>query len=110
MLIRVFIKRNIKEGKEREFFALIRKIRAIATEKEGYISGETLVSLDDPRKIMVTSSWESLEDWLSWKESEERKSIDARLEAIQETSTMYDPFVLSKYRISVQKGFKDYSD
>ena len=110
MLVRVFIKRHMKEGNEREFFALIRKMRAIATEQEGYISGETLVSLEEPRKMMVTSSWESIEDWLKWKESEKRKSIDTRLEELQETPTLYDPFVLSKYRISVQKGFKDYSE
>jgi heme-degrading monooxygenase HmoA len=110
MLIRVFIKRQIKEGKEMESFALVRKLRSVAMEQEGYISGETLVSTEAPRRIMVTSTWQSLENWTSWKESEERKKIDSRLEELQETSTVYDPYVFSKYRISVQKDFKDYSD
>ena len=44
MLVKVFIKRNIKKGKEKEAFALIKKLRFKAMNQEGHISGENLVT------------------------------------------------------------------
>ena len=78
MLVKVFIKRNIKEGKEKEVFALIKKLRFKAMNQEGYISGENLVSTNDPQELMVVSTWQSIENWTKWKESDERKNIDAQ--------------------------------
>jgi hypothetical protein len=45
MIVKVMIKRKIKEGKAREVFALLNKFRADAMNQKGYISGETLISL-----------------------------------------------------------------
>ena len=109
MLVKVFIKRNIKEGKEKEVFALIKKLRFKAMNQEGYISGENLVSTNDPQELMVVSTWQSIENWTKWKESDERKNIDAQLEELQSAPTAYESFVFSKYRISVQTGFSDFA-
>lgn len=108
MLVKVFIRRHFKEGKDREVFRLLKKIRLKAMECEGYISGETLVSTNDPQEIMVISTWESMDDWDSWKESLDRKTIDALLEELQTTSTLYESFVFSKYRLSAKTGFVDH--
>ncbi len=108
MLVKVFIKRQIKKGKEMEAFTLLKKLRFKAMDQEGYISGETLISSDDPQKIQVISTWQGRENWNSWKENEDRKKIDAQLEESQVEPTSYEPFVFSKYRISVQKGFPDF--
>ncbi len=89
-----------------EAFTLLKKLRFKAMNHDGYISGETLISTDDHQEIMVISTWRSLEDWNSWKESKERKAIDAQLEKIQVEQTRYESFVFSKYRLSVQKGFQ----
>ena len=67
MLVKVFIKRRFKEGKLKEIFTQLRKIRSEAMRREGYISGETLVEIDDPKKVMVVSIWQSMEEWLEWK-------------------------------------------
>ena len=107
MLVKIFIRRRIKEGKDKEAFMLLKKIRFNAMNHEGYISGETLISAEDPQEVMVVSTWHSMEKWASWKESEGRKGLDAKLEELQEEPTEYEPFVFSKYRLSVQTGFQD---
>ncbi len=107
MLVKVFINRHVKEGKEMEVFALLKKIRFNAMNQEGYISGETLISADDPHKIMVVSTWQNIENWNTWKESEERKKNDTLLEELQTEPTFYEAFVFSKYWISVQQGFPE---
>ena len=108
MLVKVFIKRHIKEGKDMEVFAFLKKLRINAMNQDGYISGETLISTNNHQKILVISIWQSLENWIRWKESEERKSIDALLEELQVDPTEYESYVISKYRLSVKEGFPDF--
>jgi heme-degrading monooxygenase HmoA len=105
MLTIVFIKRHMQAGAEKEFFALIKKLRSNAMGHDGYISGETLVSTDDPQELLVISRWQSREDWAAWKESDARKSIDTSLEKLQTKPTEYKSYVFNKFRLSVQSGF-----
>ena len=105
MIVKVLIKRHVKMDYEREIFELLKQIRAHATKQEGYISGETLVSTDDPQEFIVISTWQSLEDWIAWRDSKKRMEIDSEIESYQLEPTTYESFVFRKYRISVQKGF-----
>jgi heme-degrading monooxygenase HmoA len=107
MLITVFIKRHMRKGTEKAFFSLIKKLRFNAMGYEGYISGETMVSTDDPQGLLVISRWQSREDWTGWKESGERKSIDAALEKLQTKPTAYESYVFKKFRLSIQKDFPE---
>jgi heme-degrading monooxygenase HmoA len=107
MLVKVFIKRQVQEGKETAFLSLLKKIRLDAMKYDGYISGETLISTDDPQKVMIISTWQNIKDWEIWKASEERKNTDALLEELQVEPTSYEPYVFSKYWLSVQKGFPE---
>ena len=107
MLVKVFIKRQIAEGKCDEAFALLKALRFAAMEQEGYVSGETLIRAGDPHKIMVISTWQGLENWQKWKESAKRKELEAQLEALHTEPVLYEPYVFSKYRLSVEKGFPD---
>ena len=52
--------------------------------RQGYISGETLASADDACELILISTWHGMENWIGWKESEERKTIDTQLEELQE--------------------------
>ena len=90
-----------------KFLGLLKKLRSSAMDHDGYISGETLISIDDPQKVIVVSTWQNIESWNRWKESEGRKSVDARLEKMQVEPTSYEPYVFSKYWLSVQKGFPE---
>jgi len=105
MLTTVFIKRHMAVGSDKEFLALVKKLRVNAMEHAGYISGETLVSTDDPQELLVISRWQSREDWNDWKESDARKSIDEALGKLQTQPTEYRSFVFSKFRLTVQRGF-----
>mgnify|MGYP001816757437 CR=1 FL=1 len=105
MIVRVLIKRQVKSECEQDIFKLLKEMRANATKQDGYISGETLVSTDDPQAFIVISTWQSLEDWLAWRDSKMRKEIDSRIESYQREATTYESYVFRKYRLSVKKGF-----
>ena len=48
--------------------------RSGAMKQLGYISSETLRSLDDRDQVTVISMWETLEAWENWRNSETRKA------------------------------------
>ena len=101
MLVKVLMRRQLSNGTARKVFSLIRKIRARAMNQKGYISGETLIDHDDPQKTMVIGTWQSMDDWLAWKEDPSRKELETRLEPLLEGPTEYEAFVYSKYYLSV---------
>jgi heme-degrading monooxygenase HmoA len=110
MFVKAIIQRPIKKGKDSQAFSLLRKIRSNAMNHQGYISGTTMVSTEDPQEMVVISTWQSLGDWEKWKESKDRKEIDDRLLEIQAKPTSYRTYTSRKYRISVKKGFPDALD
>ncbi len=101
MLVKVLIKRRAKKDTAMDVFKQLRRIRSKGMNQEGYISGETLIDADDPQKILVVSTWGSLESWHSWKENEERKAMNVKLEDLLEGPTEYESFVYSKYYLKV---------
>ncbi len=105
MILKVVIKRTIAEGKEKAFFEALRNLRANAMHKEGYISGETLICIEDTNKVMVISTWDSVDDWKKWIESKRRQEADRVLSQFQADPTVYEPYVLSKYKAAAKLGF-----
>jgi heme-degrading monooxygenase HmoA len=97
MAMKVLIKRQIKEGKAREVFALLNKSRYLAMDQTGYITGETLIGYDDPLKILVISLWQSMENWLKWKENKERIANESKLMQYLDGPTEYEEFVLGTF-------------
>jgi heme-degrading monooxygenase HmoA len=94
MLTKILIKRRFQEGKTREIITLLNDMRSEAIKQRGYVHGQTLVQPDDPQNYLVISTWESLEFWHQWKDSETRKTIDAMLEVYQAGPTEYEEYVL----------------
>ena len=97
MVVKVMIKRTIKEGKTREVFALLNKFRTDAMNQKGYVSGETLINHDNPREILVVSTWHGIENWLRWKENPERSANERLLGQYLEGPVQYDSYVLGTY-------------
>lgn len=89
MAIKVFIRRKYPKEKERELKAEIRRIRKKVPEQPGYISSEYLKTIDDSNEITTISSWFSMDDWLAWFESDERKEIQADIDAIGDIVSEY---------------------
>ena len=90
MVTKVLITRLIQENKIAEVLALLKKLRIKAMNQPGYISGETLINQYDSRSIMVISIWQTLENWNSWQESEEKKANEAQLEKLLQAPAKYE--------------------
>lgn len=84
MAVKIFIKRHVKEGKTQEAVELLKDVRSRALKQPGYISGETLINHYDPCKITVVSTWQTIDDWIRWEESDERSAKEDQLEDLQE--------------------------
>jgi heme-degrading monooxygenase HmoA len=87
MAVRVIIDRKVKRGKATELSKLLRELRSKAIPAKGYISGETLRSLDDPQNYVVITTWQSVDDWKTWERDRERKKIQARIEGLMSRPT-----------------------
>ena len=89
MPIQVIIKRKWQTDKHEELIPLLTEIRSRAKKQPGYISGETLRCLDCPGEYMVISTWNTVEDWNNWLNSEERKKIQSQVDALLGETTEY---------------------
>ena len=98
-MVKVMIKRHIKEGKAKDVFALLKEQRVKAMNQRGHLKGETLMSYQNPQFLLVISTWQSMENWLAWKENNERRANEAKLEQFLESPTEYDEYIFGRYPI-----------
>ena len=94
MAVKVFIKRYIKAGKTEAAVELLKDVRSRALKQPGYISGETLVNHYDPCNITVVSTWQTIDDWIRWQESDERSATEDQLEGLQEGPANFEIYDL----------------
>jgi len=94
MAVKVFIKRYVKKGETEAAVKLLIDVRSQALKQPGYISGETLVNHYDPCKITVVSTWQTIDDWIRWQESDERAAEEDQLESLQEGPAHFEIYDL----------------
>ncbi|MBC2711353.1 MAG: antibiotic biosynthesis monooxygenase [Desulfosarcina sp.] len=94
MIAKIIIKRRFVKENIPQIISLMKKIRAIAMNQPGYISGETLMQSEFPENMAVICTWQSMADWNGWKSSEERKTYEAMLEIYQTRPTEYEEYLL----------------
>jgi heme-degrading monooxygenase HmoA len=82
MTIRVLIKRKVVPGNELTLADLLTRLRTLALQAKGYISGETLHALEDVNESLVISTWESLEDWRAWEANAGRRDLQAKIDRL----------------------------
>ncbi len=92
MAVKILIKRKVPADKARQMIPLFRQMRSLAMEQEGYISGETLRSLDDPEQFIVISTWQSSDHWQAWLNSGQRQQIQAQIDALLGGNTVYEAY------------------
>ena len=90
MAVKIFIKRVIAEERINDLIPLFRRLRNLAVNQPGYISGETLKSVDSPGKYLVISTWQSLDDWREWVVSRERIEVQGEIDARLDEETVYE--------------------
>lgn len=92
MAAKILIRRRVDKEKGGRILSLITRLRTMAMEQEGYISGETLRSATDPNDYLVISSWNSIDDWRRWKADPKRKEIQKQIDEILGNGTEYEEF------------------
>ncbi|MBM3118362.1 MAG: antibiotic biosynthesis monooxygenase [Chloroflexi bacterium] len=90
-MIRVVIERHCRPDKVAEMETLLIDFRIAAMRQPGYISGETLHSVDDPALWLVVSTWADIDAWKAWQTSAERQEVQKKLE----------PLLISPEKVSV---------
>ena len=93
MAIRVLIERKIVPENQPSLNNLLMKLRGKAMLAKGYISGETLRSLDDSTEYLVISTWSSLEDWRRWESNQERQDIQGQIDDLLRVPSVHRVFV-----------------
>ncbi len=86
MAINVLITRRFKDEYVHEAQYHNAEIRALATVQPGYISGKTIINVDDPNEMIIVSKWRSKEDWENWYKSEERQDFYKKLRMALESA------------------------
>jgi len=92
MAIQVIIKRKFQIDRPEELIPHLKELRSRGKEQKGYISGETLRSIDDRKDYLVISKWETAADWKNWFQSMERKKIQAKIDSLIGERTFYEIF------------------
>jgi heme-degrading monooxygenase HmoA len=90
MAVKVLIKRKVPMEKAKAMIPLFRQMRASAATQSGYITGETLRSVERPEEFIVISTWQSSEDWKQWLQSKERNEIQSQIDDLLGGETEYD--------------------
>jgi heme-degrading monooxygenase HmoA len=92
MTVKVLIKRRVPADKAKDMIPLFRRMRTLANEQNGYISGETLRNLEKPEEFLVISVWDSSQDWNNWLNSPQRKEIQMQVDRLLGGETQYEIF------------------
>ena len=92
MAVKILIYRKVKPGEEKELSEAVRALRFKAMHAQGYISEETLRSIEDPSLHLVISTWKSLKDWNHWADSPERKAFQQKTDTMLEEPTKITPY------------------
>jgi quinol monooxygenase YgiN len=93
-MIRVLIERHCQVGKEHALGGLLKDLRAESLRAPGYVSGETLVRIDDTTSFLVVSTWIKLDCWKAWENSQARLEIVNMIEPLlsdESTVRIYSP-------------------
>jgi heme-degrading monooxygenase HmoA len=90
MTVKIVIKRKVSKDREKELLPLIKELRILTTSQNGYISGETLQRIDKPGETVVVSTWETVEDWNRWVNSQERAALQNKIDILLGQETKYE--------------------
>ncbi len=92
MPVQVIIKRKIHVDNPKALIPLLTELRNQAKDQPGYISGQTLKSMDNPDQYLVISTWETAADWKKWLNSKERRDLQGRVDSLIGERTFYEVF------------------
>lgn len=89
MSVKIFIKRKVQQQNILELTVLLKRLRTLTLEQDGYVSGETLGRIDQNDECMVISTWRSVEDWNRWVNDPKRIEVQTKIDDILGEETEY---------------------
>ncbi|MBF0197527.1 MAG: antibiotic biosynthesis monooxygenase [Planctomycetes bacterium] len=92
MAVRVLIHREVPDKVNPQLNKLLIKMRSLAVQQPGYISGETLKKVSSHHIHLVISSWKNLDDWEGWLALKERQETQAEIDLLLGQETTYEVF------------------
>jgi len=96
MPCKVLITRKFRESRQNLAHQAVMELRSLATLQHGYMSGETLVSADDPNKIVVVSTWVSRKRWEEWQANPKRKEVSKKIDELLEVPEQVECFLVGE--------------
>ena len=61
---------------------LLLDLRSKAITQPGYISGETLININDLEDYVVIGTWKSADHWKAWEATKERREIQSNIDTL----------------------------
>jgi heme-degrading monooxygenase HmoA len=93
MAVKIIIKRIVPKNKAEALKPLLQKLRNLAMQQPGYISGETFKRIDRPGESLVVSTWQSMDNWREWVLSDERQGTQAKIDHLLGEKTEYEIYM-----------------
>ena len=92
MSVHVMSVRKFQIEETEKLISLLAELRSRLKEQPGYISRETLRSLDNPGEYLVRCEWETVEYWDKWMHSKERRDIQGKIDSLIGEKTFFEVF------------------
>ena len=92
MTVKIIIQRQVSDIQSQQLTPFLKKLRNLAMNQPGYITGETLKGIDPPGQTLVISTWESWEAWQQWLANPERVAIQAQIDVLIGEPTTYEVY------------------
>jgi heme-degrading monooxygenase HmoA len=92
MAVHVVIKRKLVITDPEKLGPLLSELSEGAKLQEGYISTDTLQSIDNPGEYLVISRWETEKNWKAWLQSKERRDSQGKVDSLIGERTFYEIF------------------
>jgi heme oxygenase (mycobilin-producing) len=73
---RVVFQVHLKPGREKDFLTAYEAVRhLVARGVKGHLVDQICQAIDDPLSWLITSEWESIEDFLEWERQPEHREL-----------------------------------
>jgi heme-degrading monooxygenase HmoA len=95
MAVKIIIKRKVIENRAEALLPLLKQLRNLAMNQDGYISGETLKRIDAPGENLVISTWQSLDAWRAWVLDPQRIELQTKVDELLGEQTKYELYEYS---------------
>ena len=99
MAIKVLTSRKFREGTAEAAHQLLKELRAVGSLRQGFVSGQTLISADDPNRLLVISTWNDTRGWEAWRASEKRKEIAEKISELLEEPEHVEVFQVERKEV-----------